>query len=130
MAMQSNDSESKPLLNALRDSGFENLSFHTPWSARLFGMTLAANKKQLFTLQQFQKVLIERISEFENKNSIISEDDYYTCWLESLQTLLEEKNLWQADQLSLREKEVSEAAAHRHDEQKHKHHKVKPITVK
>ena len=46
---------SETLLSALRQSGFENLTFDTPWSARLFGMTLAASKKELFTLQQFLK---------------------------------------------------------------------------
>jgi len=47
---------------ALNQSGFENLTFSTPWSARLFGMTLAASEKRFFTLQQFQSPLMMTIT--------------------------------------------------------------------
>lgn len=122
--------QSDTLLAALRQSGFENLTFNTPWSARLFGMTLAASNKQLFTLQQFQKALIERIGEEERGGCITTDDDYYTCWLEALQGLLEAKNLWQADQLSKREIEVVEAAQHRQEHQRQHHQLVRPEAVK
>lgn len=122
--------QSDTLLTALRQSGFENLTFNTPWSARLFGMTLAASNKQLFTLQQFQAALIERIGEEEKDGCITTDEDYYTCWLEAFQGLLEAKNLWQADQLSEREAEVVEAAQHRQDHQRQGHHVVRPEVVK
>jgi hypothetical protein len=55
--------QSDTLLTALSQSGFENLTFNTPWSACLVGMTPTASNKQLFTLQQFQAALIERVGE-------------------------------------------------------------------
>jgi len=55
--------QSNALLTALSQSGFENLTFNTPRSARLCGMTPAASNKQLFTLQQFQAALTEHVGE-------------------------------------------------------------------
>lgn len=121
---------SETLSAALRQSGFENLTFSTPWSARLFGMTLAASEKRFFTLQQFQSALIDRISEKEQDGCITTDDDYYTCWLEALQGLLEERNLWQAHQLREREVEVVEAGEHRKEQQRRGHHNVQPEVVK
>ncbi|KPQ01533.1 nitrile hydratase accessory protein [Marinobacter sp. HL-58] len=122
--------QSETLSAALRQSGFENLTFSTPWSARLFGMTLAASEKGFFTLQQFQSALIGRISEKERFGCINTDDDYYTCWLEALQGLLEEKNLWQVHQLREREVEVVEAAEHRKEYQRQGQYTVQPEVVK
>ncbi|MBU2954793.1 nitrile hydratase accessory protein [Marinobacter sp. F3R08] len=122
--------QSDTLLTALRQTGFENLTFNTPWSARLFGMTLAASNKQLFTLQQFQTALIDRIREQEKDGCITTDEDYYSCWLEALQGLLEAKNLWQADQLMKREAEVVEAAHHRQEHQRQGQHIIRPEAVK
>ena len=121
--------QSDTLLTALRQTGFENLSFNTPWSARLFGMTLAASNKQLFTLQQFQAALIDRIKEQEKGGCITTDEDYYSCWLEALQGLLEARNLWQPDQLREREAEVVEAGEHRQEQQRNGHHVVQPEAV-
>ncbi|RBW51780.1 nitrile hydratase accessory protein [Marinobacter sp. F3R11] len=121
--------QSDTLLTALRQTGFENLSFNTPWSARLFGMTLAASNKQLFTLQQFQAALIDRIKEQEKGGCITTDEDYYSCWLEALQGLLEARNLWQPDQLREREAEVVEAGEHRQEQQRKGHHVVQPEAV-
>lgn len=118
--------QSQTLLAALRQSGFENLTFNTPWSARLFGMTLAASERELVTLPQFQAALIERINEQERNGCIDNDEVYYTCWLEALQTLLEEKNLWSAEQLHEREHDVVEAAEHRQELQRQAHHEVGP----
>lgn len=121
--------QSDTLLTALRQTGFENLSFNTPWSARLFGMTLAASNKQLFTLQQFQAALIDRIKEQEKGGCITTDEDYYSCWLEALQGLLEARNLWQPEQLREREAEVVEAGEHRQEQQRKGHHVVQPEAV-
>ena len=121
--------QSDSLVTALRQSGFENLTFNTPWSARLFGMTLAASKKELFSLPQFQQALIERIQQHEKGGCITTDDDYYSCWLEALQSLLEARNLWQPEQLSAREVEVFEAGEHRQELQRHAHAAVRPEVV-
>lgn len=121
--------QSDSLATALRQSGFENLTFNTPWSARLFGMTLAASKKQLFTLQQFQAALIERIQAQEKGGCITTDDDYYSCWLEALQGLLEARQLLPADQLSAREIEVVKAGEHRQELQRQAQARVRPEVV-
>lgn len=115
---------------ALSQSGFENLTFSTPWSARLFGMTLAASEKKLFTLKQFQSALIERIGEHEKNSCITTEEDYYTCWLGALQNLLEAKELWHSEQLKSRETEVVEAGHHRKEQQRRDHHHVQPEAIR
>lgn len=115
---------------ALRQSGFENLTFSTPWSARLFGMTLAASEKKLFTLQQFQSALIEAIGEHEKNSCITTDEDYYTCWLGALQTLLEANGLWQSEQLKSRETEVVEAGHHRQEQQRRGHHHIHPEAIR
>ena len=121
--------QSDSLVTALRQSGFENLTFNTPWSARLFGMTLAASRKQLFTLQQFQAALIEQIQQQEKGGCISTDDDYYSCWLAALQNLLEAQNLWQPEQLKAREVEVVEAGEHRQALQRHAQAVVRPRVV-
>ncbi len=118
--------QSQTLLAALRQSGFENLTFNTPWSARLFGMTLAASERDLFTLPQFQAALIERINVQEKNGCIDTDEVYYTCWLEALQALLEAKKFWSADQLHEREHDVLEAAEHRQELQCQSHHGMEP----
>lgn len=114
---------------ALRQSGFENLTFDTPWSARLFGMTLAASNKQIFTLQQFQTALIVRIKEKEKGSCITTNEEYYSCWLEAFQGLLEARSLLQPDQLSQRETEVTKAGEHRQEQQRQAHHTVRAEVV-
>ena len=121
--------ETDTLINALRQSGLENLTFSTPWSARLFGMTLAASERGLFTLTQFQASLIKRIEQREHKGCIKSDDDYYTCWLEALQELIETQEIWGTEQLKAREAEVVLAAEHRQDEQRRGNHVVQPETI-
>lgn len=121
--------QSESLLTALRQSGFESLTFDTPWSARLFGMTLAASEKRVFTLQQFQSALIERISEKERDGCVSTDEDYYTCWLEALQSLLEATKFLRANELSAREAEVIEAAHHRQEHQRQELHQIRPETV-
>lgn len=121
--------EPHALMSALRQSGLENLTFATPWSARLFGMTLAASERGLFTLPQFQASLIESINQREQQGCIESDEDYYTCWLEALQTLLEQQHLWNPEQLRARETEVVEAAEHRQAHQRQGAHYVQPETV-
>jgi len=93
-------------------------------------MTLAVSQKGLFTLQQFQAALIERIDKVEKVGCINTEEEYYTCWLEALQDLLEGKNLWQANQLAQRETEVVKAGEHRQELQRQTKHQVQPEIVK
>ncbi|MEH6501188.1 MAG: nitrile hydratase accessory protein [Pseudoalteromonas distincta] len=114
------------LLDQLQGSELESLSFSSPWAARLFGMTLAAAQKKLFSLQEFQQVLIESIQHHEQDACIASDEQYYTCWLEALQSLLERQNLLEPERLGALEAQIMEVAQERHDHQRtghgHGHH--------
>ena len=107
------------LLAMVDASGLGNLQFATPWSARLFGMTLAAVEKQLFSLNDFQQALIGAIDRHEHQGCIETEEQYYTCWLEALNALLETNTLIDGSRLAERESELAESARHRHDHQRH-----------
>lgn len=117
------------LLDSVRATGFSNLHFDTPWAARLFGMTLAAAEKGLFTLQEFQHSLIVTISEWEDGGCIETNDQYYTCWLQALQTLLQSRELLEENRLSTLENVLFQAAQERHDHQRQGHHIIKPEAV-
>jgi len=114
------------LLDQVEQAGLANLSFASPWAARLFGMTLAAAQKKIFSLQDFQQALIESIKDHEQDGCIDSDEQYYTCWLEALQYLLEEHQLIDHQQLSAVETQIMAAAQERHDHQRsghyHAHH--------
>lgn len=75
-------------------SPFAQPSFANPWSLRIFGVTLAAVEAGAFTLQEFQKALIENIGAFETEGQSIDSDEiYYTRWTEALTKLLTDRNL-------------------------------------
>jgi nitrile hydratase accessory protein len=114
------------LLDQAEQAGLATLSFASPWAARLFGMTLAAAQKKIFSLQDFQQALIESIKHYEQDGRIDSDEQYYTCWLEALQHLLEEHQLIDHQQLSTVEAQIMAAAQERQDHQRsgnhHAHH--------
>lgn len=121
--------QSQSLLTAVRNAGFENLQFDTPWAARLFGITLAGSQRGLFTMTDFQQALIRAINQVEEKNCISTDEQYYTCWLAALQDLLETQNLIAEVELSGREREVFSAAQERHDHQRAGQYEVKPESI-
>jgi nitrile hydratase accessory protein len=70
------------------------LSFPSPWSARAFGIVLAAAERKLFSLADFQQELIKEIAIYERTaGPIDSEDTYYSRWVAALSRLLEGKGL-------------------------------------
>ena len=117
------------LLAAADVSGLGNLHFDTPWSARLFGMTLAAAEKGLFTLAEFQSALIRAIEHHETKGCIDSNEQYYTCWLQALETLLHSRKLVDGARVADREAKLADAARHRHDHQRFGNH-IRPEAVR
>lgn len=110
------------LLDQLQRAGLANLSFASPWAARLFGMTLAAAQKKIFSLQEFQQALIASIQLHEQDGCIDSDEQYYTCWLEALQGLLEQQDLIKPERLGVREEQLLAAAQDLHDHQRSGHH--------
>ncbi len=98
----------------------EALSFPTPWSARAFGVVLAAAERKLFSLADFQQALIAEIAGYEQRaGSIDSDDVYYSRWINALTALLETKGLLRQPQLLAAEEAIraalaANAHAHRH----------------
>ena len=62
--------------------------FAEPWQARAFALALALSERGHFTLKDFQRVLISRISNFEQSQCLEGTTDYYTRWLEALAELV------------------------------------------
>lgn len=117
-------------LNDLADlKNLVTLRFDTPWSARLFGVTLTLAKRGLFSLQDFQRALIDRIALHENGGCIENDEQYYTCWLEALESLLRERSLLSESDLVKRQEELVHAAHHIRDEQHGHGHAASPLRI-
>jgi nitrile hydratase accessory protein len=114
----------------------EERGFSTPWSARAFGMVLAAAERKLFTLADFQQALITEIAHYERTEGRIEEDEaYYSRWIDALTTLLMSRSVIDARGLEQAEANVHarlaaidlehahshEARAYRHDGHGHSH---------
>lgn len=97
----------------------DSLVFHSPWSARVFGITLAVAESGLFTLSEFQQALIESIATQEKIKSIDSDEVYYSRWIEALVTLLRSKQALSDQALLAIETRIRTALQHQHD---HDHH--------
>ncbi|CAB3807337.1 nitrile hydratase accessory protein [Paraburkholderia fynbosensis] len=95
----------------------EALSFPTPWSARAFGLVLAAAERKVFSLTDFQQKLIEEIAAFERQVGPIDSDEvYYSRWVAALSGLLELKGVFGDHSLMAAEEAVRAAlAANAHD---------------
>ncbi|MCS8445447.1 nitrile hydratase accessory protein [Pseudomonas aeruginosa] len=110
------------LLDQVHGAGLAHLSFTSPWAARLFGMTLTAAQKEIFSLQDFQQALIASIQRHEQGSCIDSDEQYYSCWLVALQGLLEQHELIQSERIAVVEAEIMAKAQQRHDHQRTGHH--------
>lgn len=116
------------LRNQLSEEMLENelkiMTFSTPWAARTFGLTLAAVESGVFSLQDFQKSLINVISHAESSDKpIIADDDYYTCWLEAFTDILQQKSSFNSDNLVVAEQHAYDRLlAIQHDHEHHHDH--------
>lgn len=93
------------------------LNFPSPWSARAFGIVLAAAERGILSLREFQEKLIEEIGRHEKDHSIDNEEIYYSRWISALMNLLEEKGLITHEKLCNAEGVISshiEAVKHEH----------------
>lgn len=124
------------------ESDLKAMAFFTPWAARAFGLTLATAESGLFSLQEFQQGLITVIARAESADQlIVTEQDYYSCWLEALTGLLQQKTSITPHGLISAEKRVRERLMsiqnlhshshdhdHDHDSAVHVHH-PEPVYV-
>lgn len=99
----------------------DSLVFESPWSARVFGITLAVAESGLFTLSEFQQALIESIGTQEKIKPIDSDEVYYSRWIEALVDLLRSKQALSDQALLTIEARIRAALQHQHDHAGHQH---------
>lgn len=67
--------------------------FDAPWQSRAFGLAVGLSQAGLFPWDEFRESLIAEIAEWEAEGHDPEEWDYWSCWLEALEHLLEAKGL-------------------------------------
>jgi nitrile hydratase accessory protein len=104
------------------------LVFAEPWESRAFGVTIALHQDGLFTWDEFKDRLIAAIARWEAEHPDGEGYRYYACWLDALQTLLDERQLLsnadvqrRATELAARPPGHDHAEAHDHHDD-HDHH--------
>jgi len=102
-------------------SDLDNLVFESPWSARVFGITLAVAEAGLFTLSEFQQALIESIGAQEKIKDVDSDEMYYSRWVEALVGLLRSKHALSEETLLTIEARIRAALQNHHDHAEHHH---------
>lgn len=106
----------------MRITNIENLAFHAPWAARVFGVTLAAAERGIFSMQDFQGALIKHIGNYEKAHGCIDgEEAYYSAWVAALSDLLQEKALLTPGALAEGENKVRDALARLQHDHEHDH---------
>ncbi len=76
----------------LRDG---DVVFEAPWQARTFAMAVKLHEAGMFTWGEWSSRLAATIQAAEttakNNEAVVSSDDYYTCWQQTLEMLVQEK---------------------------------------
>jgi nitrile hydratase accessory protein len=90
------------------------LVFDAPWESRVFGLTMSAHRAGLFHWEEFRRLLIGEIREWESRRS--GEGwSYYACWQAAFEKLLRAKGLCAPDELAHRvEALAARPAGHDH----------------
>src|SRR5712692_7440298 len=69
------------------------LVFAEPWEGRAFGLALALHAAGAFSWKDFSTRLAGSIARWERGHPPDEEYSYYRCWLEALESLLEDRGL-------------------------------------
>jgi nitrile hydratase accessory protein len=86
------------------------LVFAAPWESRLFGITMALHEAGRFEWEEFRRLLIEAIAEWEQGGHSPEEWSYYERWGVAFERLLAHKGLCAPAEIELRQEDF----AHRH----------------
>ncbi|HET6609492.1 MAG TPA: nitrile hydratase accessory protein [Rhodopila sp.] len=92
-------------------------NFSEPWMARAFGLVTALSQAGVISLTEFQKALIQSLAAREQWGEIVTEIDYYTCWVNALSELLQERQLVAFKQILEAERGASAEAKERREHQ-------------
>ncbi len=97
------------------------LVFAEPWESRAFGLTIALYQDGLFSWDDFKDRLIAAIARWEAANPDGDGYRYYACWLEALQTLLDDQQILPEDDVRRRAAELAQRPAGHEHEHSHDH---------
>ena len=78
------------------------LVFEAPWESRLFGLTMALCDGGLFAWEEFRKLLIAEIAEWEQHHPDHEGWSYYARWQTALERLLAAKRICAGAELDAR----------------------------
>jgi nitrile hydratase accessory protein len=90
------------------------LVFAAPWESRAFGLAMALHDGGVFEWEAFRQQLIAAVARAEAAGGEFS---YYRCWLEALQTVLDDRGLVAAAAVEFLAAEMADRPAghdHRH----------------
>jgi nitrile hydratase accessory protein len=73
--------------------------FREPWEAQAFAMTVALHERGLFTWPEWANTLAQKIQQAQLAGDPDTGETYYTHWLNSLERLVKEKGVSDANAL-------------------------------
>ena len=76
--------------------------FNEPWEAQAFALVIALHEQGLFSWQEWAAVLSEQIAQAQDGGDPDLGNTYYQHWLAALETISQQKNLSNEDELSRR----------------------------
>jgi nitrile hydratase accessory protein len=83
--------------------------FNEPWEAQAFALVLALHEKGLFSWQEWAAVLSEQIALAQAGGDTDRGNTYYHHWLAALETISQQKNLSNEDELLRRKSQWTAA---------------------
>ena len=84
-------SDSDLILEGQPQSGGEPV-FDAPWQARAFAMAVQLHQGGVFQWSEWADRLSQNIKSLEVEGEVVSSDDYYGVWLQTLEEIVSEKN--------------------------------------
>lgn len=97
-----------------RDNG--ELVFAEPWESRAFGLAVTLHDSGAFTWDDFRDHLVARIADWERSHPTGECYSYYRCWLHALESVVQDRGLVGAGEVTGRAGELAaRPAGHDHE---------------
>ena len=91
------------------------LVFETPWQSRMFGATVALQRRGALDLEEFRAELIEEIQTWQSSHEPADEGwAYYERWQAALERVLARRGLVATTELDARAAALAHAWSHDH----------------
>lgn len=75
-------------------------AFAAPWHAQVFALTIALHEVGRFTWSDWAACFSAQLKTAGLAQDLDGGDDYFTCWLEALETLLRDQDIAMTNELS------------------------------